>query len=147
MLMPPECETPDLVEDTFETAFPARTEEVAPARRSFSVWLHRRTHDDVADELEIVFSELAANAVDASPADDDEVEGRAWCEGSDVVIDIANRTDPVAAADEKLPSWDLDDPLRTGGRGLVITEAFVDSMEVTLEPGQKLVVRCRRRID
>ena len=145
--MPPECETPEQAEDTFETAFPARSDALAPVRRSFAVWLHRRTDDDTADELEIVFSELAANAVDASPDCDHEVEGRAWCEGHDVVIDIANRTDPGSDPDNGLPRWDLDDPLRTGGRGLVITEAFVDSMEVTLEPGQKLVVRCRRRID
>ena len=90
-----------------------------------------------------MFSELAANAVVASPDTADEVTGRAWCDGPDLVIDLTNRADTAA---RNAPRWDLDDPLRTGGRGLVITEAFVDSMEVTLEPGQRLVVRCRRRI-
>ena len=134
----------DTVEDTFKTSFPARTDALARARQSFSAWLHRRTRHEVAEELEIVFSELAANAVQASPDVADQVTGRAWCEGSELVLDLINRTD----ADGPEPSrWDLEDPLRTGGRGLVITEAFVDSMEVTLAPGQRLVVRCRRRLE
>lgn len=144
--MPPDCEIKGQ-QDTFQTSFPARSESLASARRSFSVWLHHRTGHDVADELEIVFSELAANAVDASPDDEDEVTSRAWCEGHDLVLDIVNRTDPENPAGPAQSPWDLDDPLRTGGRGLMITEAFVDSLEVNLEPGQRLVVRCRRRID
>lgn len=133
------------IEDTFQTTFAPSSEALAPARRSFSNWLHCRTGaDDVADELEIVFSELAANAVHASPTEADEVTGRAWYDDDVLVIDITNRTEPSGSTESP---WDLDDPLRTGGRGLVIAQAFVDSMEVTLEPGQRLLVRCRRRID
>ena len=143
--MPPaERTTTEQLDETFQTSFPARTDAVPRARRAFADWLCRRTDDEVADELEIVFSELAANAVDASPDDGEQVTGRAWCDGSDLVIDLTNRADPNA---QEGPRWDLDDPLRTGGRGLVITEALVDSMEVRLEPGQRLVVRCRRRLD
>lgn len=134
----------DTAGSTFQTSFPARPDALARARRAFADWLCRRTHGEVTDELEIVFSELAANAVDASPEADDEVTSRAWCEGPVLVLDLVNHTVPEAQAP---PRWDLDDPLRTGGRGLVITEAFVDSMEVTLEPGQRLLVRCRRRIE
>lgn len=133
-----------LIEDTFQTSFAPSSEALAPARRSFSDWLHRRTGDDVADELEVVFSELAANAVHGSPTGADEVTSRAWYEDDVLVIDITNRTEPSGPTESR---WDLDDPLRTGGRGLVIAQAFVDSMEVTLEPGQRLLVRCRRRID
>jgi anti-sigma regulatory factor (Ser/Thr protein kinase) len=140
MTVSPSSET---VEDRFQTSFPARTDALSRARRAFAAWLDRRACDDVAEEMEIVFSELAANAVDASPDVVDEVTGRAWCEGPDLVLDLVNRTDPTIPA---APRWDLDDPLRTGGRGLVITEAFVDSVEVTLEPGQRLLVRCRRRL-
>lgn len=141
--MTPADRTTPQVEETFQTSFPPRTEALAPARRAFADWLLPRTDDEVATEMEIVFSELAANAVDASPADADQVTGRAWCEGEDLIIDLTNRADP---ADSQGPRWDLDDPLRTGGRGLLITEAFVDSMEVQLDPGQRLVVRCRRRL-
>jgi anti-sigma regulatory factor (Ser/Thr protein kinase) len=133
-------------DDAFQTSFPPRTDALARARKSFSAWLRRRTQGDAVDELEIVFSELAANAVDASPDGADEVTGRAWCEGSDLVLDLVNRTDP-AASSVPAARWDLDDPLRTGGRGLVITEALVDSMEVRLAPGQRIVVRCRRRLE
>lgn len=132
-------------DDAFQTSFPPRTDAMARARRAFGAWLRRRTQGDAVDELEIVFSELAANAVDASPDGAEEVTGRAWCEGTELVLDLVNRTDPDAAV--PAPGWDLDDPLRTGGRGLVITEALVDSVEVTLAPGQRLVVRCRRRLE
>lgn len=130
--------------DAFQTSFPARTDALVRARRAFAEWLCPRTEQDVATELEIVFSELAANAVAASPQDRDQVTGRAWCEGSELVLDLMNRAEPTDGA---APGWDLDDPLRPGGRGLVITEALVDSMEVRLEPGQRLVVRCRRQLD
>ena len=132
--------------DTFELSFPPSDEAVGPARRRFSAWLHRRTDDDVADELEVVFSELATNAVNGSPPGAEEVTGRAWYEGETLVVDITNRIDPAGSPGPAGSCWDLQDPLRTGGRGLVIAEAFVDSMEVTLEPGQRLVVRCRRRL-
>ncbi|HSP05159.1 MAG TPA: ATP-binding protein [Acidimicrobiales bacterium] len=131
-------------EDAFQTSFPPRTDALARARTAFSAWLRRRTQGETVDELEIVFSELAANAVDASPDGAEEVTGRAWCEGSELVLDLVNRTD---ATEEPVARWDLDDPLRAGGRGLVITEALVDSMEVRLAPGQRLVVRCRRRLE
>jgi anti-sigma regulatory factor (Ser/Thr protein kinase) len=142
--MPPASRTRPPKDETFETSFPPRTDALVRARRAFSEWLCRRAKDDVVDELEIVFSELAANAVEASPDGADKVTGRAWCDGVDVVLDIVNRADPGGP---RAPKWDLDDPLRTGGRGLVITEALVDSMEVTLQPGQRLAVRCRRRIE
>lgn len=143
--MPPAERSPTQeLDDTFQTSFPARKDALARARRAFADWLCRRAGDDVTGELEIVFSELAANAVDASPERDDRVTGRAWCDGPDLVLDLTNRAGPG----EQDPSpWDLDDPLRTGGRGLIITEALVDSLEFDLEPGQRLVVRCRRRID
>ena len=134
------------VEDAFQTSFPPRADALVRARKAFSDWLRRRTQGAVVDELEVVFSELAANAVDASPDEADEVTGRAWCEGSDLVLDLANRTDPTMGSPPEA-RWDLADPLRTGGRGLVITEALVDSVEVTLEPGPRLVVRCRRRLE
>ncbi len=145
-MIPADRATPRCQTDAFETSFPPSDEAVGPARRCFSAWLHRRTDDDVADELEIVFSELATNAVHGSPPDAEEVTGRAWYEGEDLVVDIANRIDPTGSPGPAGSPWDLDDPLRSGGRGLVIAEAFVDSMEVTLEPGQRLVGRCRRRL-
>ncbi len=131
--------------EVFDTSFPARADEVGTARRAFADWLCRRIEGDVVTEMEIVFSELAANAVDASPRESDQVRGRAWCDGPDLVLDLTNQTDTTPG---KARRWDLDDPLRTGGRGLVITEAFVDSVEIALESDdQRLVVRCRRRID
>ncbi|MCO8129313.1 ATP-binding protein [Acidimicrobiia bacterium EGI L10123] len=133
----------DSADDAFVTSFPARPDALVRARRSFTAWLGRRTGSEVVGELEIVFSELGANAVDASPKETDEVLGRAWCDGSDLFLDLVNHTDPTVS---EVPRWDLADPLRPGGRGLMIAEAFVDSMEITKEPGQRMFVRCRRRL-
>jgi anti-sigma regulatory factor (Ser/Thr protein kinase) len=130
--------------DAFQASFPARSDALSGARRSFAAWLGPRTGDEVAGELEVVFSELAANAVDASPGAGDEVTGRAWCDGHELVLDLENRADAAAPDAE---GWDLDDPLRTGGRGLVIAQAFVDSIEVSHGPGPRHVVRCRRTLE
>lgn len=141
--MTPAYRNPDL-NRAFRTSFPARHDALTGARHAFAEWVHLWAGADVADEMEVVFSELTANAVDASRDVADQVVSRAWCDGADLVIDIQNKTDSL---DCPASGWDLDDPLRTGGRGLVIAKAFVDSLEVDLEPGERLAVRCRRRIE
>ena len=66
-------------------------------------------------ELGVVFSELAANAVDASPKPSSEVVARAWHDGDDVVLEIvvrqvrARRVDDGGArstVDRLLPVFD-----------------------------------------
>jgi hypothetical protein len=43
--------------------------------------------------------------------------------------------------------WDYDDPLRPGGRGLLIVESLVDDLAITPPSGvEPLRVRCRRSL-
>lgn len=134
----------DRTADVFATWFPARPDAMCFARHDFEVWLRATCVDDEAQsELGVVFSELAANAVDASPKPSAEVIARAWHDGEDVILEIVN----ASGRSSQPPSdWDLDDPLRQGGRGLVIVEAFVDELEVANEDGGRLRVRCRRHL-
>jgi anti-sigma regulatory factor (Ser/Thr protein kinase) len=102
-----------------------------------------RLDDDAIEDLEVVYSEIAANAVAASPTPDDEVRVRAMLDEAVLVLEVSNRTNgavtPVVAPD-------LDDPLRPNGRGLLIARAFVDSVDIEADGPDRLRVRCCRRV-
>ncbi len=128
----------------FEVVFPARADALVAARQGFARWLVSGAIDDDAQfELSVVFSELAMNAVDGSPGVTDEVAAHAWWDGSDLVLEIVNATDRSSGAGR----WDLDDPLRAGGRGLMIVRELTDDLEIARRSGQRLAVRGRRRMD
>lgn len=92
------------------------------------------------DDLLVVLSELGANAVRGTT--DASMPATVWAEVRDgsVHIDVTNQVDEGADA---VPAgeWDLDDPLRTGGRGLLVVSALVDDVEVEAR-GDRLHVRC-----
>lgn len=128
--------------DSFVTSFPARVDELASSRQAFSDWLEAHCAGEQArGDLTVVYSELTANAVEASPQDSLEVVARAWCEGADVVLEVANLTE--SGDEDQAEVLDLGDPLRGRGRGLVIVDAFVDELRVAARDGRH-VVQCRR---
>lgn len=130
---------------SFLVRFDAHVEAVPETRRSFVGWMRdAQLDDDTIEDLEVVFSEVAANAVTASPARTDEVRIRAAIDESVLVLEISNRTDRTARLPLSAP--DLDDPLRPSGRGLLIARAFVDSVDIEAEEPDRLVVRCCRRV-
>jgi len=127
----------------FELVFPARADALVAARQGFAQWLVSDPVDDDAQfELSVVFSELAMNAVDGSPGVTDEVAARAWWDGADLVLEIVNATDGFSDTGR----WDLDDPLRAGGRGLMIVRELMDDLEIARRDGHRLAVRGRRRM-
>ncbi len=136
----PRSGTSSATPGSFVETFPARIDRLAATRRAFIEWLERNcTNADGRGDLTVVYSELTTNAVHASPAESVEVAVRAWCDGADIVLEVAN----VAGDDEPDEQrWDLDDPLRSGGRGLVIVRAFVDTLQVRRERGRH-IVSCR----
>jgi len=130
--------------ETFSGTFDARVHAVGAARHRFVAWVGSVVADhDAMEELEVVFSELMANAVAASPVGG-EVRARGWIEDGTLVFEVSNETG-VTDPGPPFPV-DLHDPLRSSGRGLMIAEAFVDSVEIGTEPPGRLVVRCHRRI-
>jgi anti-sigma regulatory factor (Ser/Thr protein kinase) len=129
--------------EPFQSPVEATPSAVTPCRRRFSAWLRECDVDeDLVAELTIVFSELLSNAVKASRGAEREVRTRADLERGRVVIEVCN---PVADTRGAVDRWDLGDPLRAGGRGLVIVRAYTDDVEIELRD-DSLVVRCSRRM-
>lgn len=129
--------------DRFDTHVDATAGAVADARTAFERWLRgTEASEDTVHELTVVFSELVANAVDASPGVHQEIEAVAWTEGGNIVLRVAN---PVTSSAVPVMEPDLSDPLRTGGRGLLIVRAYTDSVEVESDDGT-IAICCARRI-
>ena len=129
--------------EPFESPVEATPSAVTPCRKRFAAWLRECDVDeDLVGELTIVFSELLSNAVKASRGAEREVQTRAGLERGRVIIEVCN---PVARSRSDVDRWDLDDPLRAGGRGLVIVRAYTDDVEIELRD-ESLVVRCSRRM-
>lgn len=128
--------------EPFESPIQATPSAVTPCRRAFAEWLRDSdVADDLVSELTIVFSELLSNAVKASRDTDREVQTRADVEDGRVVIEVCN---PVDRTPLDVERYDLGDPLRAGGRGLVIVRAYTDEVEITLQD-DSISVRCTRR--
>lgn len=130
--------------DHFLVHFDAHVSSVPESRRGFVAWMRQAELDDgTVEDLEVVFSELAANAVEASPGPTDAVRAKAQIDADMLVLEVSNRSERP----DRLPQTpDLDDPLRSNGRGLLIARAFVDSVDIELEDPDRLLVRCCRRI-
>lgn len=116
---------------------------LAAVREAFVEWLAGvTTSEDRIEDLSVVISELGANAVRGTPEGAEAATVAAWVDGDQVVLVVANRVDDVTVPDV---DWDLEDPLRTGGRGLLLVSAFVDDVHVEVE-GDVLVIRCTTRV-
>jgi anti-sigma regulatory factor (Ser/Thr protein kinase) len=119
--------------------------QIGQARHRFLRWLGQTEVDpETVEELAVVFSELAANAVAASPAGT-RAHLRAYGDDTAIVLEAVNGS---PRTNERLGGTpDLTDPLRPGGRGLLIVKAYMDTVQV--EPadhanGTGILVRCRR---
>ena len=125
----------------FRTTLGVHPADTGAARNDFVRWMDGAGVDEaVAGELAVVFSELAANAANASPGTEDPAEVSAWTEPDSVVIEISNR---VGGVSRRRRRWDLSDPLRSGGRGLMIVRAYTDDIAFQATD-DTVVVRCRR---
>ncbi len=123
----------------FERHDLASTEDLAAVRAEFSQWLSSLTADsERVAEVTIVLSELGANAVEATPEHRPPARVEAWLADAGCTIEVRNHLDGTDAIDRRL---DLQDPLRPGGRGLLLVSAFADDVEI--EAGdQTVTVRC-----
>ena len=125
----------------FSTDLATSPAACASSRAAFVRWLTAAgVHDGPRDELAVVFSELVANATKAAAGSDRSPEASAWTESDSVMIEVAN---PVPAATPAPHRWDFGDPLRAGGRGLMVVRAYTDDISVSATD-QMVTVRCRR---
>lgn len=140
--MTPEMGT-DQVTAAFASTFMSTAADLVRAREDFSDWLAGLdVSDDVRSDLSIAFSELGSNAVAAVDDGDHELHVAGWRSGSELVFEVTN---PVVKRPGPLTRWDLADPLRGGGRGLMIVRALTDAIEVRNNDGH-LTVRCRTQV-
>lgn len=131
--------------DAFVSRFAAQVTAVSTCRKAFVGWMRRAEVDsDAVDDLEVVFSELAANAVAASPEESDDVHVHAHLDGGVLTLEVSNRTVRHEPRPVSVP--DLDDTLREQGRGLLIARAFVDSVRMETQLPDRFVVCCDRRL-
>lgn len=117
---------------------------IISARQAFDTWLRQNTSDvELLEDMSVVVSELVSNALDGAPTSEPDAEVRAEIEDRMLHLRVSNRL-PAGIAD--IRHWDLDDPLRGGGRGLMIVRAYTDSLAVD-SAGGAVHVRCTRRLD
>lgn len=127
----------------FDSRVAATALAASQTRDAFEVWMHTTQADEnTMHELSIVFSEVMANAVRASPTVHHRIEASSWVEDGKIVLRIANL---IVASSAPVTGPDLDDPLRTGGRGLLIVRAYTDTVRTELV-GDTIAIRCERRI-
>ena len=122
----------------------ASTGSVSAARTAFETWLGQGPAgaEDRAD-LAVVLSELATNAVNGADPADPHAEIRAGVDGRDLWLEVSN---PLPSDVGPVLRWDLDDPLRGGGRGLMIVRAYTDTLEID-SSGSRVIVRCTRTLE
>lgn len=125
------------------TVFPTQpmgaVSQLSEVRARFVGWLRKAEVDaERIDDLSVVLSELGANAIRETPDGAPRPEVTARIVGSRLELTVTNEVAPDAGPAD---AWDLADPLRTGGRGLLLVSAFVDDVEVDVAE-RRLVVRC-----
>lgn len=128
----------------FFATYRSETAAIHEAREDFGDWLglHEVTAPLQA-EMQLVLSELLANAVAASQDPEDAMAVRSWID-DELALEVTN---PASAVFDATNTWDYDDPLRPGGRGLIIVESLVDDIAIAPPDGtEPLRVRCRRAL-
>lgn len=115
---------------------------IVAARQAFETWLGAvGIADDATADMVVVLSELASNAI-AGTEGNGGADVHAALHEDDLVLEVVNAV-PHDALDVR--RWDLDDPLRGGGRGLMIVRAYTDAMSID-STGGAVRVRCTRRV-
>ena len=129
----------------FHADYRPDTASLPEARDDFVAWLGAdESLAELRDEMLVVLSELLSNAIDASTDPEDAVAVRAWIDDGGLTLEVTN---PASAVFDASDHWDYDDPLRPGGRGLIIVESLVDDMAIAPPDGVRpLQVRCRRAV-
>ncbi len=119
--------------------------DLSVVRSEFGHWLQALgLEDSKVEDLLVVISELAANAVRESASDAGLPTLAASYDAAAIELEVVNDVDS-AKHDEWKQDWDLDDPLRAGGRGLLVVSALVDEVDVEVQ-GERLCVRCKLAI-
>jgi anti-sigma regulatory factor (Ser/Thr protein kinase) len=108
------------------------------ARARFDAWLQQRSIDGTdCEELQVVLSELVANAVEASDPQGAPIEVWVHQQGDHVWVEVSNE----AERNVRFPPMPVPpaDPLGPTGRGLMIVGAFTDRVAAETIDGRTRV--------
>lgn len=141
----PPTDTARLPLSPLEYRFTPTTAAVPLARHLLEDWLVRvPVERSEADDLLLVATELAANAVRHASGDHGSVLLRASVHGADVTLEVEDDSgQPMALPG---PSDDLPDPMAERGRGLFLVRALVDQLECDIIEGRTVVRAVRRSV-
>lgn len=127
----------------FEWTLATDTGAIGSARLAFETWLREACPDDeLLEDMSVVISELASNAIEGADPLAPEAHVHALLEDDVLELTVSNRP-PAEVTD--IRRWDLDDTLRGGGRGLMIVRAYTDSLAIE-SSGDLVSVRCTRQL-
>jgi anti-sigma regulatory factor (Ser/Thr protein kinase) len=115
---------------TTKTLRAARTDMVGCLRS-------KGVDEDVRDRAELVFSELASNAVQAAPGDPYCLRLTVGDDGS-VVMTVTSQTRHGVPPPREL--WGPESPLAPSGRGLIIADELADALEIDRPAAGTVVV-------
>lgn len=110
----------------FERSYPGSTDSLNPARLELADWLDEQQLEAVTDDAQLVLSELASNAIEATPAREYHVVVSA----DDAYLSVAVSNE---YANELPPrhEWAPTDVLAARGRGLAIVRTLSYDVTVT----------------
>lgn len=121
----------------FDRSYGGTTDSLRTARNDVTTWLvGNETGEDLRDRVALVLSELASNAVQASPGVPYDVRVSA-IDGS-VVVAVTSKTD--AGRPPPKDRWGPTTLLATRGRGLLIVDQLSDDVVVDLPVHDTVVV-------
>ncbi len=122
----------------FEYRFSPRPVSIPLVRAFFSLWMASQPLErSQVDDLLLVASELATNALRASSGAEGSCCLRAWVEGADVVVEAED--DGAGLSGELPPADELPALEGERGRGLFIVRGLVDDVVVERRHGVTLV--------
>lgn len=125
--------------EALELHAPAETAQLSEIRRRVRAYVARTGgSDDVADDLELVVSELATNVLQhtSSPTLTVSIERTA----DDWILDVADVADLGVIDHVSLPDQD-----QIAGRGLFVVASLVDDLSIVTD-GTRHAMRCRRHV-
>jgi serine/threonine-protein kinase RsbW len=132
----------------FELRLPSRLEALEEVRKLVAKASRALGLDhEMAHWIELSVNESAINAIQHGNQLDEskEVFVRIACDGDAIEVVVEDEGSGFELADIPDPT-DLENLLKPGGRGILIIQSYMDSVEVTERPGGGSRLRMRKKL-
>ena len=115
-------------QSALDGSLPANLASLGEGRALLSAWLEARAAQEQVFDMVLVFSELLANAIDASPSEAP-VRLCARKSNGQITIKVINHRSELGG----VAAGPMPDPEAEGGRGLALAEVYSDKLEILLD--------------